>query len=138
MPDQPNAPYALAVDDDPLILMNTCDILTDAGFRSLEAEDVAAAIGMLEDHAGDITLLFTDVQMPGDRNGFDLARETHGRWPDIRILVASGQINPKDNELPDGAVFVSKPFSAEVVHARLQELLPDGQKPEPLKRRAAS
>ena len=35
--------------------------------------------------------------------------------------------------MPDKGRFVGKPFSAEVVHAHLHEILPDGQKPEPLK-----
>jgi hypothetical protein len=36
--------------------------------------------------------------------------------------------------MPDKARFIAKPFSAELVHAHLQEILLDGQKPEPLKR----
>jgi CheY-like chemotaxis protein len=130
------APYALVVDDEPLILMDACDILSDAGFRPLEAGDVDEAIQTLEAHAGDITLVFTDVQMPGERDGFDLAREVAERWPDIRTLVASGAAQPRDGDLPETAVFISKPFSADVVHERLQELLPHNQKPEPLKRAA--
>ena len=130
------APYALVVDDEPLILMDACDILSDAGFRPLEAGSVDEAIGILEAHAGDITLVFTDVQMPGGRDGFDLAREVARRWPDIRTLVASGAAQPAEGDLPETAVFISKPFSADVVHERLQELLPDGRKPEPLRRAA--
>lgn len=40
--------------------------------------------------------------------------------------------------LPPNTVFVRKPFSAEVVYDRLQHLLPEGQRPEPLKLRVAS
>ncbi len=36
--------------------------------------------------------------------------------------------------MPDKASFIAKPFSANVVHTHLLELLPHGQKPEPLKR----
>jgi CheY-like chemotaxis protein len=133
-----DAPFALAVDDDPQILMDVCDILSDAGFRCLEAGTVMEAIAALEAQADEITLLFTDVQMPGARDGFDLARETARRWPEVKILVASGNLGPKEGDLPDRAVFIGKPFSAEVVHTRLQELLPDGEKPEPLKRKAGS
>ena len=134
MPNSSDTPFALVVDDDPLIRLDACDIITDAGFRPLEAEDVAAALGLLEQHANDIALLFTDVQMPGGRDGFDLARETNQRWPDIKILVASGAIQPKHGDMPEEAVFVGKPFSSSVVKARLNELFPDGEKPEPLRR----
>ena len=40
---------------------------------------------------------------------------------------------PAEGELPEGARFIGKPFSAEVVHDRLREILPDDRKPEPLR-----
>jgi len=73
-------PYALVVDDDALILMDASDILREAGFRPLEAMNVADAIKQLEGHHDEISLLFTDVQMPGGRDGFDLAREAAERY----------------------------------------------------------
>ncbi|MCJ2006063.1 response regulator [Methylobacterium sp. J-092] len=128
-----SAPYALAVDDDGLIRMDVLDILEEAGFRTLEAADGDRAITILEEHHASIALLFTDVQMPGSRDGFALAREVSRRWPDITIVVASGQVSPQPGELPDGVRFLNKPFSAEMVHDHLREILPDGRKPEPLK-----
>ena len=135
MSDCETDPYALVVDDYVFILLDACDMLREAGFRALEATNVDAAIILLEKHQADIVLLFTDVQMPGGREGFDLAREVVERWPSIRILVASGRMMPEPGQLPDGAVFIQKPFSADVVHQRLLEMLPDGEKPEPLKRK---
>jgi len=129
------APYALVVDDDALIRMDAVYILEDAGFRTLEAFDVDSAIRTLEQSGDDIQHLFTDVQMPGSRNGFALARECSHGWPHIKIPVASGQARPDENDLPADAAFIAKPFSADVVHSRLIEILPDGQKPEPLKQK---
>lgn len=57
------------------------------------------------------------------------------RWAEIGILVSSGNRQPSDGDLPSGAVFVSKPFSADVVHERVHALLPDHRKPEPLRKR---
>ncbi len=116
-----------------MIRMDACAIIEDAGFQALEAGNVAQATGLLEEHAGRVDLLFTDVQMPGDGDGFSLARETARRWPDIRILVASGERSPGPDDLPEGAVFLNKPFSADLVHDRLKELFPDGERPEPLR-----
>lgn len=127
-------PYALVVDDDPIILMNTCDILEDAGYRSYEADTGEDAIPTLTTKAETITLLFTDVEMPGALNGFQLARLVDERWPHIEIVVASGRIKPEDGDMPAKATFIGKPFSAEMVHDHLRKTLPDGKKPEPLKR----
>ena len=132
--DDDHRPFALVVDDDVLILMDAADILTAAGFRPFEAQDVDAAEAMLIEYVNEITLLFTDVQMPGSRNGFDLARMTADRWPEIGIIVASGLATPDDGLMPPGAVFVRKPFHADMIFEHLQTLLPDGAKPEPLKR----
>jgi CheY-like chemotaxis protein len=135
MPDA-FTPFALVADDDPLIRMDAAGILEDVGFRVHEAAGYDQAMAILGEVAESIQLLFTDVQMPpGELNGFHLARKCAEKWPHIRILVVSGMVEPKDDELPDGAVFVRKPFSAEVVIERLQDILPDGAKPEPLKKR---
>jgi CheY-like chemotaxis protein len=129
-------PYALIADDDAIIRLDAVDILEGAGFRVYEAAGYDEAIAVLQQNAEGIQLLFTDVQMPpGELNGFDLARDCATSWPHISILVASGMIEPTQGELPEGAVFVRKPFSAEVVYDRLQDVLPDGAKPEPLQRR---
>jgi CheY-like chemotaxis protein len=131
-PDAP-APYALVVDDDALIRMDALDILSEAGFRTFEAVDGDQAIAVLGQHHESIALLFTDVQMPGARDGFAVARETAHQWPHISIVVASGHARPRSGDLPDGARFVAKPFSAELITNHLKEILPDGRKPEPLR-----
>ncbi|WP_267358383.1 MULTISPECIES: response regulator [unclassified Methylobacterium] len=130
---QPPAPYALVVDDDGFIRMDAMDILSEAGFRTFEASDGDKAITLLGREHAQIVLLFTDVQMPGSRDGFAVARETSERWPHIAIVVASGQLQPGPGDMPEGARFIGKPFTADMVHDHLREMLPDGQKPEPLR-----
>jgi FixJ family two-component response regulator len=93
------------------------------------------AIKLLEDYADLVVLLFTDVEMPGGPDGFELVRTTARRWRDISIVVASGGVKPGLDDLPEGAVFLDKPFSAQMVHDHIDRILPDGQKPEPLKAR---
>lgn len=130
-------PFALVTDDDALIRMEAAAILEDAGFRVYEAGQVTDALAILEEGHASIQLLFTDVQMPpGKLTGFDLARTCAQNWPHIGIVVSSGQITPEINDMPEGAVFIAKPFSEAVVLDHLQELLPDGAKPEQLKKAA--
>ncbi len=132
-PHSDHRPYALVVDDDDLLRMDVAEILEGVGFRPLEACDGDEAIVVLEQRHLDVTLLFSDVEMPGSRNGFAVAREVAVRWPYISLVIASGRLRPGPGELPEGARFIGKPFSAEVVHGHLRELLPEHRKPEPLK-----
>ena len=126
-------PFAVVVDDDTLILMNASDILSDAGFRTLEASNGDQAMEIIEDKGESIVLLFTDVEMPGQTDGFALARHVAQHWPDIEIVVASGRVKPDPGDMPVKATFLSKPFNAEAIHEHLRQTLPDGKKPEPLK-----
>jgi CheY-like chemotaxis protein len=126
-------PYALAVDDDPFILMDVTSILEDAGFRTYEAADGDVAILMLSEYAANITLLFSDVDMPGDTDGFALARHVAENYPWIEIVIGSGRVRPEPGDMPAKATFLSKPFNPRMILGHLRETLPDGKKPEPLK-----
>ena len=57
-----------------------------------------------------VTLLFTDLQLADGSSGVDLSHEVANDRPDIHILVTSGRTLPA--VLPDGAKFVSKPYTA--------------------------
>lgn len=127
-----NAPYALVVDDDALVLIVSCTMIEEAGFRPLEASDVKEALEVLEKLGDKVVLLFTDVEMPGGADGFHLAREVARRWPEIAIVVASGRVAPDPGDMPEKATFLSKPFSSSVVHEHLRHFLPDGKRPAAL------
>jgi len=130
---QSTVPFALAVEDDPFAQMEIVEILQDAGFRCHSADDGDAAKEMLPLFAESITLLFSDVVMPGATNGFDLARHVAEHYPWIEIVIASGVMRPSEGEMPPGATFIAKPFSASMIYDHLREILPDGKQPEPLK-----
>ncbi|WP_208605570.1 hypothetical protein [Methylobacterium tarhaniae] len=48
-------------------------------------------------------------------------------------MIASGNLKPGPDDMPKGARFIGKPFSAETIHAHIKEILPDEQNPDPLK-----
>ena len=125
--------YAVVVDDDVLVRSAAACILEDAGFQVLEAEHGDAAYELMKRRHQDVVLLFTDVHMPGKLDGFALARAVAASWPHVSIVVASGRASPEPGVMPEKARFIGKPFSAEVVHGHLHEILPDGQKPPALK-----
>jgi CheY-like chemotaxis protein len=132
-----HSPYALVVDDDLIIRMDAAEIFKEAGFRCHEAADAEKAVDTLGRFGNDIRLLFTDVSMPpSDMTGFELARKCAADWPHIRILVASGGVMPEAGDMPAGAVFISKPFTADVIYEHLRSILPEGHRPAPLEQGA--
>jgi CheY-like chemotaxis protein len=85
--------------------------LNNLGYATLEAGTVDEAIVILEQH-DDIALLFTDIVLPGGRNGFELAAVVRERWPGLKVLFASGHPNVAQSAeaVAAGAVIVPKPF----------------------------
>lgn len=99
----------LLVEDEPLVRMFGTDVLEDAGFAVVEAANGDEALVLLESRA-DIRVLFTDVDMPGSLNGFQLARLAKARWPHVGVLIVSGQMRPGPGDMPEGGHFVGKPY----------------------------
>ncbi len=126
-------PFAIVVEDDPIIMMETTLILEDAGFRVYESPNGDEAIVNLAEHWESTVLLFSDVDMPGTMNGFALARYVAEHWPLIEIVIASGRTSPEKGDMPEKATFIRKPFNQRMVHDHLRHILPDDKKPEPLK-----
>lgn len=109
--DQQFLGVILLVEDEPLVRLVAADILTDAGFRVIEAADAEEALTVLK--AGvTVDVLLSDVEMPPGMTGYDLAWQAHRHWSPAGILIASGREWPRPNDLPPGAVFLAKPYSA--------------------------
>ncbi len=98
-----------------------------------EASTGDGAKTLLADVAETVTLLFSDVEMPGETDGFALARYVDEHWPWIEIVIASGRAMPEEGDMPAKATFIRKPFDNHTVRDHLRETLPDGKKPEPLR-----
>ena len=113
-------PVALVVDDEPVVRMDTADMVEDEGFEVIEARTVDAACEFLKQHPS-IRLVVTDTETPGSMSGCELAWEISRRWPAVCVVVASGTGRPEDDDLPPSAVYVSKPLSADVVHEAVEE-----------------
>jgi two-component system, response regulator PdtaR len=102
--------FILVVEDHSLIRMGAVDLVRHAGFDALEAGDADEAIRILESRT-DISLVFTDVEMPGSVDGIKLAHYVRHRWPPVMLIVASGRHIVADNHLPEGAVYFQKPYN---------------------------
>ena len=111
----------LIVEDDFLIRMDAIDMVRSGGFEVVEARDADEAMEILERRL-DITVVFTDVQMPGSMDGLKLAAAVRGRWPPIKIVATSGHAKVTSDELPLGSRFLPKPYGEEEILGTLREL----------------
>ncbi len=118
-------PKVLIVEDEMILRMRAVDIVEDAGFCPVEAVNADEAISILESRS-DISLLFTDIQMPGSIDGLMLAHAVHDRWPSIKIILVSGQVKPSDAERPADSRFFGKPLGVEQMVGELQAMVGDG------------
>ena len=114
-------PVVLVVEDEVLIRLHAAQIIAEAEFDVIEASSADEAIAILEARS-DITVLFTDIQMPGSMDGLKLAAAVKGRWPPIKIVATSGVVNVRPADLPPGGRFIPKPYNPVQLAATLREL----------------
>ena len=94
----------------------------------LEAENAPEAFGLLQNLKGDIDLLVTDVQMPGDMDGLDLAHAVRHSFPAIPVILMSGLVTFDSAKFQDFKR-IQKPFRPETLLA-LAKAAMDGPKPQ--------
>jgi len=109
----PPKPIVLVVEDEALIRMLAVDAFLDAGFEVLEAAHAAEALVVRQGTAR-VHVLFTDVNMPGDMNGIELAEALRAGAPELHIFITSAlPILRPVGHIP--ATFFPKPYDAETV-----------------------
>lgn len=102
----------LVVEDEPTVREFVQEVLEfDGGFRTHLVENADMAAEYLELHADDVSLLLTDVRMPGSMDGIGLASFVSDKWPRMPIVVMSGYISPGSKELPHDVRFIAKPWT---------------------------
>jgi DNA-binding NtrC family response regulator len=100
----------LLVEDEPLVLESTAELLIEAGYRVERASDCAQAMAALE--AGfHPSVVVTDINLTEAGDGIELAKCINELWPDIRIIIVSGAQRPSREEYPREAVFFTKPYA---------------------------
>jgi CheY-like chemotaxis protein len=114
-------PVVLIVEDELLLRINAAEMIAESGFDVVEAGNADEAIAILEARP-EIHIVFTDIQMPGSLDGLKLARFVRGRWPAIKIVATSGRVALCDADLPEGGVFIGKPYTAAEISATLRDL----------------
>ncbi|HWT43243.1 MAG TPA: PAS domain-containing protein [Sphingopyxis sp.] len=118
----------LLVDDEPLVRMLAAEQLEDLGYHVIEAEDGPSALRLLA--GGDpISLLITDVGLPGGMNGRQLAETVRETLPDLEILFITGYAENavlNHGHLAPGMHVMTKPFQMDSFARRVKALIGGG------------
>ena len=112
----------LLVEDDDGVRAYATEALRDLGYRVAEAASGKAALSILDQAAG-LDLLLTDVVMPGELNGRELAEEATKRRPGLRVLYMTGYSRDalsRDGRLSPGVHVLGKPFSLDELAAKVR------------------
>ena len=122
---RPGREVVLLVEDEAAVRRVAGRILTAKGYRVIAAANGREALAALEGYDGPLDLLLTDVVMPA-LDGAALAREVRARFPEARVLFASGYVDESitlRGVAGEGASFLQKPYSPGVLLQRIREIL---------------
>ena len=115
----------LVVDDEPTIRMLVGEVLADGGYVAMEAVDGTSALQLLRSDVR-IDLLITDVGLPGNLNGRQVADAARLLRPDLKVLFITGYAENAiigSGQLDPGMHVMTKPFGMDVLAARIKELI---------------
>jgi two-component system, response regulator PdtaR len=101
--------YVLVVEDEFLSRLHAVNLVEDAGYVPVEASDAKQAIAILEARK-DISIVFTDIDLPGTMDGLKLAHAIRTRWPPVELIVTSGHFHLSDDDMPERGRFFPKPY----------------------------
>lgn len=115
----------LVVEDDPEVRLFAVNALRSLGYDPLQAGDASTALRVLET-IPQITLLFTDIILPGEMDGVKLAAVAQRRYPGLRVLLTSGytaHLLIHENQSVEGAEILAKPYRKAELANKLRTLL---------------
>ena len=112
----------MVVEDDDLVQPIVCELLENLGYRVLLATNAQEALALI-DQTPDLSLILSDIGLPGTMNGVGLAREVLGRA--LKVVLTSGDVHTASDGGPvlAGVSLLEKPYRkrqlAQVIAAAL-------------------
>jgi len=115
------AATVLVVEDEPLILDMISGELTEQGFAVLEAETGEAALSIIESGQR-VDVLFTDIRLPGELDGWRLAATAREAKPELPVIYATGYTVDQGAAVPS-SVFLKKPYRPSAITQIIRTLI---------------
>ena len=121
----PGDETVLLVEDETVVRQLVAEILETSGYTVLQAADGPSALELARRHSGEISLLLTDVVMPG-MSGPEVAQSVTAMRPGLLVLYMSGYTDSQIGHhgvLEPGIAFLQKPFSTDDLTRKVRALL---------------
>ncbi|MBD3624788.1 MAG: PAS domain S-box protein [Rhodobacteraceae bacterium] len=121
----------LLVEDDEIVRATMLSQLHDLGYRVIEAQDADEGLAIVKGDAH-FDLILTDVVMPGRVTSREMVAHALKLRPGVPVLFSSGYTRDAmlhDGRLEEGVQLLSKPYTREVLAAKLREMLDDAPAP---------
>lgn len=117
-------PVVLVVEDEVLVRMVVAEYLRDCGFMVIEAGSAKEALALFKADI-DVDAVFSDIQMPGEMDGFGLAQWLRQSRPDVTVILTSGAASAAHRaaDLCHEGPLLPKPYDSEEVERRIRQLL---------------
>ena len=118
-------PKLLVIDDEPAIRMVIAEVLTEAGYRVVEAADGPSGLRIVQ--GGDrVDLLITDVGLPNGLNGRQVADAARGINPELKVLFITGFAENAaigNGHLEAGMSVITKPFVNAALANKVRQII---------------
>jgi signal transduction histidine kinase len=116
----------LVVEDEPAVREVAVAILNDLGYRVLEAADGEEGLKVFAAQADNIALVLSDVVLPGELRGREMAGRITAMRPEVKVLFMSGYTENSivhHGRLDEGVQLIGKPFKREQLARRVADVL---------------
>ena len=108
------APLMLIVEDEWVICSTIANFMRTCGWEVLEASSGEEAFSYLNEDMSPVDVLFTDIRLGGQLNGWDVADAYRASYPDIGVIYTSGNVIEPDRVVMQGTFF-PKPYALEAI-----------------------
>ncbi len=117
----------LLVEDEDSLRRMACIALRRQGYTVYESCSGDDALDLIERESPRIDILLTDVAMPGETGGIELAIQLQARWPGLKVILSSGYseevFTGREVQLPRNAVFLPKPYEISTLTSTIRSAL---------------
>jgi CheY-like chemotaxis protein len=110
----------LLVEDNPQVADIAASLLNERGHTTIRVSNAHDALGLLSSGLT-FDLVLTDLVMPGERDGIDLAHSVRERWPTLPVLLATGYSKAASRATGEGFTLLTKPYEPDALMVAIQQ-----------------